>query len=505
VLNRVWPWLAGVNGAYALWWFARAGSRVPLWYDEVFTVRLSAIPDLRGLWRALAGGFDFNPPGIYVATKLARLAPVADPLDARLPALLGFLLLTISLYVFLRRRVGGAIAAAAVALLPLSNFVERYAIEARPYMLLLGISGCALLCWQSLGEAVGRRRVVLACALALSVALALSLHVWAVLLPAALLAGEAACALRTGHPRWIVLAALAAAAPALAMYPMLLHATQTVSFANVVYAPTVGTLASAALTTLPRLRALALVAFAAGVLRWVSRRRAIDPATSDARGLKPEERVALLVCALSPLVPYVYAVAADGAFMTRYALYAVIGVTGLVADVLFVFVCAPAHAAAMTSAGLALVASASLWGYLPARAWVSPTEEIPSLRVLRSATPTVTAPIVLVNPLDVLAIDQRAADSELSRLTFVADPAAARRYTGADLVDIAYLRGAQALHMRIRRTSYVDLTRTAGPLYLLGEWQPLAWLPARLADDGWAMTRIGGTDAAPLFEARRAR
>jgi hypothetical protein len=286
------------------------------------------------------------------------------------------------------------------------------------------------------------------------------------------------------------------------MYPMLLGATKTVSFENVVYAPSGAKLMSALLTTLPRLRALAFLGLAVIVMRLAWHVPTNAPARgTSARGLSPEERVVLLALVLSPLVPYGYALAVDGAFMTRYALYAVIGVTGLMADVLFI----ASNGATAAAAVVGIVASLSLWAYLPARVWVSPDEEIPSLRVLRSARVLTDAPVVLVDPLDVLAIDERATHYEYRALTFVADPAAARRYTGADLVDLTYLRGERYLHMRIPRATYVDLTTGASHLYLLGEWQPLAWLPRRLADDGWTMTRIGGTDAAPLFDARRAR
>jgi hypothetical protein len=499
-VKRWWPLFAAANGVYALWWLVRAAGRVPLWYDELFTLRLSSIPDVRGLWHALAQGFDFNPPGLYIATRFARLAPLADPLAARLPALVGCALLMTTLFVFLRRRVGAAVATAVIALLPLSNFVERYAIEARAYMLLLGVSGCALVCWQSVADSAGRRRTLAAIGLTLSVTLALTLHVWAVILPAAIIAGEAVAALRTGRIRWTVIAAITVAAPVLTTYPMLLDATKTVSFANEVYAPTVAKVASAVLTTIPRLRALALVGLTLAAVRWlwgVPAETKIDHARVG--GFRWEERVVLAALALSPLLPYAYAVAFGGAFMTRYALYAVIGVAGLVADLLF----AVSRASALAGTAAAVVASLCLWAYLPARTWVSPTEEIPSLRVLRTLPSTAGAPIVLVNPLDVLAIDQRATDQEHRVLTFVADPAAARHYTGADLVDLAYLRGEPYLDMHIPRATYAQLTVGATHLYLLGEWQALTWIPRRLADDGWTMRRIGGTDAAPVFEAQR--
>jgi len=502
VIERRWPLLASVNGAYALWWFVHAGARVPLWYDEMFTVRLSALGGVRELWRALSAGFDFNPPGLYVVTRIARLLPVADPLNARLPALFGFALVMFTMFVFLQRRVGSAVATAALALMPLANFVERYAIEARAYMLLLGVSGCAIVCWQAIGESTGRRRLFAAAGLAIAVAVALTLHVWSIILPAAVIAAEGVILIQTGRVRWIVLTALVAAAPVLTMYPTLLAASRTAAFTNEVYAPSAAKVLSALLTIMPRLRAVALVALTVVVVRLGGRMMArSDAEAAPAPGLLPAERALLIALALSPLIPYGYALVTNGAFMTRYAVYAVIGVAGLLADGLHLF----SHRTTTAGAAAAVVASAVLWAYLPARVMVGPGEEVPSLRVLRGLDRTAMedAPLVLVNPLDVIAIDERSADRDRRDLTFVADAASARRYTGTDLVDLSYLRGEPYLHMRIPRTTYVSLTTGSKRLYLLGEWKSLTWLPQRLSDDGWTLNHIGGTAEAPLFEAMR--
>ncbi len=497
-LKRWWRWLAAANGAYALFWFVWAGARVPFWYDELFTVRLSGLPTMRALWKALAAGLDFNPPGLYLVTRLARLAPLADPLASRLPALTGFALLMAALFVFLSRRVGPAVATSAVALMGLSNFVERYAIEARAYMPLLGVSACALVCWQSISQMTGRRRRAAAWGLWCTVTIALTLHVWALILPAAILAGELVLTARSKTPRWMVIGALAAAAPVLAMYPSLLSATKTVSLHNIVYAPAVEKLTSAWLDSLPRLRALVWIAVAVICARVAWRRQDAGVRTQHAEpGLASEEQTVFIVLALSPLVPYLYAWATNGAFMPRYGMFVVIGIGGLLAELLF----RACRRSISTATTVGALASVLLWILLPAR--MSSATELPALRVLRASPMIGDTPVVLVNPLDVLAVDERAAPQERQALRFVADPALALRYTGADLMDGLYLRGERELHIGIPRLTYEDLTSSSWHLYLLGAWQPLSWLPRRLADDGWTMTGIGGSEAAPLFDARR--
>ena len=178
------------------------------------------------LWRALTAGIELNPPLIYLLTKAARALPGPETLTARLPGLCGYALLVGSLYVFMRRRIGPWYAVSAVALLPLADYTVRYTVEARAYMAVLGVSAFALVCWQALADRFSWRA---AAGLALSTATALALHVWAVLLPASLLAGEAVEFWRTRRPRWRVLWSLAAAGPPLIMYPSLVRTSKFIS------------------------------------------------------------------------------------------------------------------------------------------------------------------------------------------------------------------------------------------------------------------------------------
>src|SRR5687767_13726040 len=112
-------------------------------------------------------------------------------------------------------RVGAKSAVTAVALVPLADYTVRYAVETRPYMLLLGVSAWALVCWQrlrlrpSLGAAAGLWALLTA---------ALLLHVWAILLVMAIGAGELAAALRARAIRWRVALPIAAVLPVLGIH-----------------------------------------------------------------------------------------------------------------------------------------------------------------------------------------------------------------------------------------------------------------------------------------------
>jgi 4-amino-4-deoxy-L-arabinose transferase-like glycosyltransferase len=244
----------GVCVFYALVWLAGTARRLPLWYDESLTVRLAKLDSVGELWRALTSGFEFNPPLIYLLTKAALLTPGSELFTARLPGLAGYALLSMTLFEFLRRRLGGWLALASVVLLPLATYTVLYSMEARAYMPLLGVSGCALVCWQAAAD--GRSRFA-SIGLAVSVALALLLHVWASLLLLTLLVGETIAFLQSKRIRWPIVGALAAAMPVIAIYPTLLRASRTVIFSGPAYAPSLDKLIGAFRVDVPRPRVIA--------------------------------------------------------------------------------------------------------------------------------------------------------------------------------------------------------------------------------------------------------
>ncbi len=499
---------------FSLLLLGRAASRLPLWYDESLTVRLAKLGSLGELWRALTAGFEFNPPLIYIVTRAALLLPGPETLTARLPGLAGYALLTVSLFAFLRRRIGGWFAVAAVALLPLATYTVLYSMEARAYMLLLGVSSCALVCWQVLAQRHPESRsmrnatpgVLLAAAtpgvlLTVTVATALLLHVWAILLPLALLVGEAIAFIQSRRIRWRIVAALAAAAPVIAIYPTLLRASETVIFGGPAYAPSLDKLIGACRLDVPRPRVIAGVLVAASLAGWWARRRG-GRQIEHAPGFNAPELGVILSLLLSPIVPYVYASLSEGAFMARYALFALPAIVTLIGLAAF-YLSGRRRLASLAAAGVALIGVVL---YLPARLpiVVGRLAVIDSLSSL-DAKLDPSVPVILVNPVDVTAFDEQANEALRSRAAFVADPDLALKYTGTNGIDLGYVRGEPYLKLRVERLSYGALTSGHSRLYLAGKWQALSWLPQRLKDDGWAFEEIGGTRQAPVFEARRTR
>ena len=111
-----------------------------------------------------------------------------NPFVLRLPSLLGFLLMQISLFFFVRRIASVSVAAFALAF-PVFTGAFWFAGMIRPYGLLLGLFGLAMLSWQTAVRRESHRTWALV-VLALTIALAFNTHYYSVLLLVPLCAAE---------------------------------------------------------------------------------------------------------------------------------------------------------------------------------------------------------------------------------------------------------------------------------------------------------------------------
>jgi hypothetical protein len=79
-------------------------SRKLFWFDEIFTIYLTRLPDLSSLWNALKTGVDFNPPMLYLLTRLAHKFSGEGQISTRLPEIIGFWIFCLCLYRFVSVR-----------------------------------------------------------------------------------------------------------------------------------------------------------------------------------------------------------------------------------------------------------------------------------------------------------------------------------------------------------------------------------------------------------------
>jgi len=151
----------------------------PMWMDEYFTLFLTQISGVPAFWTAFFSGPEGNPPFYFVAARAASQLLGPSSFALRLPSLLGFWLMCLGLYGFVARRCNLAFAWAAM-ILPTCTFALRYAYDARPYGLLLGLSAAALFCWQ--GATIHDRRLLYLVGLAGCLGLTIWTHFYSVLL-----------------------------------------------------------------------------------------------------------------------------------------------------------------------------------------------------------------------------------------------------------------------------------------------------------------------------------
>ncbi len=176
------------------------------WYDELFTLYFSRLPNLHALWKALNSGVDFNPPLFYLVTSASNALFGEGKITTRLPEIFGFWIFSLCLFRFVRRR-AGIPAGFAAMLLPMLTGAYFYAYDARPHALVLGACGLALVCAQMATETFSLRRRWLI-GLSSSLFLAFMFHCFALTLLVPFALAEFFQFARSRRIRWAVWVAL---------------------------------------------------------------------------------------------------------------------------------------------------------------------------------------------------------------------------------------------------------------------------------------------------------
>jgi uncharacterized membrane protein len=179
--------------------------------DEMYAFQTASVPTVAELVRVQRTWPISLDPLLYPLLAHAGMKAFGVGAFAlRLPALLGFLLMQVCLFFFVRRLAGeraGAVAAAFPAL----TAALYYSAEGRPYGLMLGLYALALLSWQAATREQGtgnRRRGWALVGLALAIALTINAHYFGILLLVPVCAAEGFRSLRQRRTDWPVMAAI---------------------------------------------------------------------------------------------------------------------------------------------------------------------------------------------------------------------------------------------------------------------------------------------------------
>jgi uncharacterized membrane protein len=136
-----------------------------LWHDELFTYYIAQAPSLSRLWEELH--LDLNPPLLYLVTRASMDLLGDSSYAVRLPSILAFLAGSLCLYVWVARRLRPSYGLLAMLAFWSTPFFY-YSSEARPYGLVIGFFGMALLAYQNSIQPDRRAASVILLAVAVS-------------------------------------------------------------------------------------------------------------------------------------------------------------------------------------------------------------------------------------------------------------------------------------------------------------------------------------------------
>ncbi|MHB1938166.1 MAG: ArnT family glycosyltransferase [Acidobacteriaceae bacterium] len=162
-----------------------------LWLDELITLHIARLGSVSAIWHALARGADPNPPLTHLLVFACLRLFGEHEFALRLPAMVGYWIGMLALFLFLRRWLSGTWALAGVAM-SMSMAAFQYSYESRSYGIFYGLAMVAVYCWAVAVDrtvSLPRRRVAL---LGMVVALAagISTSYFAVLAFIPIAAGE---------------------------------------------------------------------------------------------------------------------------------------------------------------------------------------------------------------------------------------------------------------------------------------------------------------------------
>jgi len=164
--------------AFVTWMAFRIDLVKPLWFDELMVYKIADQPRLTDLWNILSTGQSPHPPLNFLVVRCLHAVFGANEFTTRLPSTLGFLAMEASLFWFVARRSNAAYGVVAM-LFPLVTSARGFAVDAKPYGVLLGWTGIALICWRA---TAGRLRAWGLTGLGLALCCATSSHFFGALL-----------------------------------------------------------------------------------------------------------------------------------------------------------------------------------------------------------------------------------------------------------------------------------------------------------------------------------
>ncbi|MGC2330294.1 MAG: glycosyltransferase family 39 protein [Candidatus Acidiferrales bacterium] len=469
--------------AYAIVRTLFAAASRPLWYDELLTLIVTRQPSVSAIWRALAQSVDSQPPPFYLVERAAAALLRNPQIAFRLPSIFGFACTLVCVFFFVKRRSAGAYALFCAATLLVTALYSPYAIEARPYSLLVACIAIALLCYQRAPETGW---MIL---MGLSFAAAEALHYYAVfaLVPFGL--AEIALSLKERRLRPGAWLALACGLLPLAVFWPLLLGQKRIYGAHFWAAPTLrhtgstyGWLFHISSYHWNLAIAVAVVFFLVGAPIALAIRHIRATLMADRYF---HEHVLVWALLGIPFVAFVATKLAHGGMDHRYVLASVLAVPLGVGSIL------PRLNRSIVV--LLAILVLSVLAFQEARFWASQhghlgevVSPVAALESMLNSAGHPDLPVVISDGEDYLPFVHYAPPELSRRFVDVVDPPQAVAYIGNDTVDKDLLRLQFYYPLQVHEFRLFASNHAKFLLYSSGdiEWD---WWPRRLARDGYSL------------------
>lgn len=454
----------------------------PLSHDELFTFYISQAPSVSAVLRDIQL-VDLNPPLSYFLTRTSFTIFGVNTLSCRLPEIGGFLLAMVSIFFFVRNRVGTLYGVLAAALL-YTGHAGEISSDARPYGLLLGFGSLSLLAWQK-----SRRRDPWCIPLLSIGAFGMLLsHVFGIFVWFGLAGAEAIRVVKRRRCEWPVVVAWMLPVLSVVLYlplvkthaggifPVALQATRGDIF-DFYNSRTNHELAYLLLTVL--------------LMRVLAGHRIIQDA--DNWLLPVADWVSVIPFIGMPAALLVFLIYTHAAWFLRYGALGCIGIS-IVMVILLAKWCNRDSRAALMCIYIALVSSGKpRWAVesLVYQHVLTSTE--PRIERCEACTFNPSLPLIDASGLTFLEMDHREDTATLRHIFYLTDTFASTRYSHANIFEGMALEHS-LFPMRASVTTYSEFLGDHHHFYVLGQYDdPEEWLLHKLQADGASLRMLGPT------------
>ena len=471
-----------------------AAASKPFWFDEVCTLIVARLSSASAIWRALERAADGQPPLFYLIERAAAAVALKPEIALRLPSIFAFLFILLCVFLFVKRRSGAMYALLCTSVLLITVLYGTYAVEARPYSLLVACIAFALLCYQRAPEPLW---LVL---MGLSLAAAQALHYYAVFAFVPFGLAEIAFSFKARKLRLGVWLAMACGLVPLAICWRLLRALKESFGPHVWDSPglrhigkTYGWLFNTSAFHWHLGFAVAAVLILLGALLALAFRGMRAALVAD-----PFFHEYVLAWALLSL-PFVALAAIKilgGGLSPRYVLPTVLAVPLAAGYILPRLNRSVVALLAVLVLSVLSVQETRFWisqrGHLGKM--ISPTGSIAGL-VGRAGHPDL--PVVASDGLDYLTFIYYAPPELSKRLVYIADPTQAVAYTGTDSNDRSLLGLQSCDPLRVYEFQAFANAHPAFLLYSNGS--AIDWWPRRLTRDGYTLEVVAADQQRKIY------